>query len=216
MKKIILIVVLVLALLLVSVSLSVHIRFGGRNSNASVVNGSTDSAASPQEEGSLLDIIAIGGTEGLDDLAAALEEADAFSAAGQNGAIPAGDALPGSESSLGDEAGSAAPDAPFAQPVTIEAAPLFEGYGYYHWQCTASGVYTFLPANSDGVTWEVYLLDEEFTDAERYIPQTTEKVLEGEGSLEIAAGKWIYVYCPCNSWTCLEAPSGCSMTVVFG
>ena len=208
MKKIILIVVLVLALLLVSVSLSVHIRFGGRNSNVSVVNGSTDSAASPQEEGSLLDMIAIGGTEGLDDFAAALNEADTLAGLPEDGEASSADGqLPGD---------TGTPDAPFAQPVTIEAAPLFEGYGYYHWQCTASGVYTFLPTNSDGVTWEVYLLDEEFTDAERYIPQTTEKVLEGEGSLEIAAGKWIYVYCPCNSWTCLEAPTGCSMTVVFG
>ena len=96
------------------------------------------------------------------------------------------------------------------EPMLAYASDLFDGYGYTHYQCDKTGVYDFAAVNSDGITWEVYLLDAEFNDAERFIPQVYPCALQGDGSLAVNEGQWIYVYCPCNSWTMMEAPEGCA------
>lgn len=101
------------------------------------------------------------------------------------------------------------------EPELIYAADLFDGYGYYHTRCDKTGTYQFAPVNSDGITWEIYVLDEEFNDAERFIPQVYPCLLENSGSLHINEGQWIYIYCPCNSWTMEEAPEGCGFSWNF-
>lgn len=91
---------------------------------------------------------------------------------------------------------------------TVKASELYSGYGFCHQLCAETGYYRFAQTNSQGVTWEVYVLDQEFQDAERYIPQAYEKALEGNGVIRIEEGKWIYVYCSCNEWTGAQAPEG--------
>ena len=98
---------------------------------------------------------------------------------------------------------------------TVKAADLFSGYGYCHQLCAESGYYRFTPVNSQGVVWQVYVLDQEFKDAERYIPHAYDEVLEGGGVIYIDSGKWIYVYCSCNEWTGAKAPEGCSYSWVL-
>ena len=98
---------------------------------------------------------------------------------------------------------------------TVNAADLFSGYGYCHQLCAESGYYRFTPVNSQGVVWQVYVLDQEFKDAERYIPHAYDEVLEGGGVIYIDSGKWIYVYCSCNEWTGAKAPEGCAYSWVL-
>ena len=98
------------------------------------------------------------------------------------------------------------------EPSLIFARDLFDGYGYVHQQCDVTGEWGFYPISSEGVTWEVYILDKEFDDAERFIPQAYPRALEGSGTLSLEAGQWIYIYCPCNSWTMQEAPEGCAFS----
>ena len=103
-------------------------------------------------------------------------------------------------------------DSVLKEPYLIFAADLFEGYGFTHMLCSETGVYDFASINSDGITWQVFILDTEFNDAERFIPQAYPVALEGDGSLSIAEGQWIYIYCPCNSWTMTTAPEGCAFS----
>ena len=118
-----------------------------------------------------------------------------------------------------EHAGNGSQSPAAAEPVreasTVSADQLYAGYGFCHQHCAESGFYRFAAKNSQGVTWQVFLLDEEFTDAERYIPQAHEKVLEGSGVVHITAGKWIYVYCSCNEWTGARAPEGCAYSWVL-
>lgn len=96
--------------------------------------------------------------------------------------------------------------------VDIMAADLYEGYGFYHTQCLSTGTYSFTASNSENVEWIVYVLDEEFNDAERFIGQAYDSKLVGNGTIEINQGQWLYVYCSCNVWTMVEAPEGCKFT----
>lgn len=98
-----------------------------------------------------------------------------------------------------------------AERFTVMAADNYEGYGFAHTQCKETGTYSFAPVNSDGVTWQVYILDEEFHDAERFIPQAYSLALEGAGTVEVKEGDWIYIYSSCNVWNMIEPPEGCAM-----
>ena len=98
------------------------------------------------------------------------------------------------------------------EPQLVFASDLYSGCGFAHCLCDKTGIYDFAPINSDGVDWEVYILDMEFNDVERFIPQAYPCALKGSGSLSIKEGQWIYVYCPCNEWTQLEAPEGCAFS----
>ena len=101
------------------------------------------------------------------------------------------------------------------EPSSVKASDLYSGYGFCHQLCAESGYYRFTAVNSQGVVWQVYVLDQEFTDAERYIPHAYDIVLEGSGVVHIDSGKWIYVYCPCNEWTGSKAPDGCAFSWVM-
>ena len=101
------------------------------------------------------------------------------------------------------------------EPSVVNASDLFSGYGFCHQLCAESGYYRFTAINSQGVSWQVYLLDQEFKDAERYIPHAYDKALEGSGVIHVDAGDWIYVYCSCNEWTGAKAPEGCAYSWVL-
>ena len=99
--------------------------------------------------------------------------------------------------------------------LSINPEDVWEAYGYSHFKAEKTGVYNFKPVNSEAVQWCVYLMDEEFPDAERYIPQVYDMALDGEGALNIPEGKFVYVYSTANGWTGIETPEGCICEIRF-
>ena len=107
------------------------------------------------------------------------------------------------------------PDAPIeeAQPgegleaanliATIEAKDCYGNAGYVEFVSGAEQAteYTFTAEDSDAVTWRVYVLDESFEEGFRYIAQAAEPVLEGDGTVSVAEGQFVYVYCSANEFT---------------
>ena len=93
------------------------------------------------------------------------------------------------------------PDAPIeeAQPgevieeanliATIEAKDCYGNAGYVEFVSGAEQAteYTFTAEDSDTVTWRVYVLDEAFE--------------EGDGTVSVAEGQFVYVYCSANEFT---------------
>ncbi|MCD8085053.1 MAG: hypothetical protein LUF28_01770 [Clostridiales bacterium] len=74
----------------------------------------------------------------------------------------------------------------------------------YTFEAEASGTYLFTIENGAGhedATWKIYVLEEPFEDATRYISQAYEPSLTGAGSLEITAGSWVYCFCSVNAYT---------------
>ncbi len=86
--------------------------------------------------------------------------------------------------------------------LVIASEDAFDGC--YTFEAEASGTYLFTIENGAGnedVTWEIYVLEEAFSESTRYIPQAYEPSLTGAGSLEIAAGSWVYCFCSVNAYT---------------
>ena len=83
--------------------------------------------------------------------------------------------------------------------IKITAEECF-GSMYYELITEKSGTYSF-SAKSSSEEWEVYIFDEEFKDGWRYISQASTPVLKGDGEIEIAEGKYVYIYCPINAFT---------------
>ena len=90
----------------------------------------------------------------------------------------------------------------------------FDDAGFTMYVCETSGVYNFDCQNcGDEVKWTVYILDEEFEEPNRYIPQAEEAALEAPGNLAIEEGKYIYIHCNVNGFTDIVAPEDCCCKV---
>ena len=89
---------------------------------------------------------------------------------------------------------------PFA---AIEAKDCFYDAGYVEFIAGAetAAEYTFAAENSEGVNWRVYVFDEAFDDGYRYITQAAEPTLEGDGTIPVTEGQFIYVHCSVNEFT---------------
>ena len=87
--------------------------------------------------------------------------------------------------------------------VTLEAKNCFYDAGFVELVpgTEGSAAYTFTAEASEAVEWWVYVLDEPFEEGYRYIKQTAEPVLVGNGTVMIQAGKFVYVYCSANEFT---------------
>lgn len=81
--------------------------------------------------------------------------------------------------------------------------------GFYGEQIEASGNLYFFK-NGNASEWQVYILDEEFTDALRYLPQANapdftvpdKTTLNEEGNyITVNEGQWLYIYCSENAYT---------------
>ncbi len=95
-----------------------------------------------------------------------------------------------------------------AEPVYTTKAVTpedgFEDAGYVEIPVTETGRYRFvanMPSAVGGVTWNVYVFDEEFTDSYRFISQAGKPVLEKNGEINAYAGQYIYLYCSENGFT---------------
>ncbi len=102
-------------------------------------------------------------------------------------------------------------ETPAEEPIhTVSPLDAYDMYGYVHFLCEETGTYRFEVVGDQDLQWQVYILDSEFPDAERYIPQVYELALEGNGEVSVNEGEYIYMYCNANSWTCLDPPENSS------
>ena len=179
-------------------------------SGCSAENNSVDSTTSPAEETSTAaSAEAVEPTEAAETVAETSIAADTIEAIEE---IPLevdvgdpDDASP--EEDAGDPDDAESINA--GKVTTITASSLEGSNGYVYYVCEETGRYEFTSMESEGVTWLVYILDEEFDDGLRYIPQVYDATLEGDGQIDIKAGQHIYIYCSCNGFTGEEAPDNC-------
>ena len=98
----------------------------------------------------------------------------------------------------------------------IEAKDCYANAGYIEFVAGAdrSAEYTFTAENSETAKWRVYVFDQEFEDGFRYITQAAEPVLEGDGTISVAEGQFIYVYCSVNEFTADAADEHAKLNVI--
>ena len=58
------------------------------------------------------------------------------------------------------------------------------------------------------------MLDKEFEDGARYLPQAETPALEGDGTLTIEEGKIIYILCSESGFTA-DAPSSATLSINY-
>ena len=87
--------------------------------------------------------------------------------------------------------------------AVIEAKNCFYDAGYVELIADAEepAEYIFTAENSETLQWRVYVLDEAFEEGFRYIAQTAEPVLVGDGKIDLKPGQFVYVYCSANEFT---------------
>lgn len=122
---------------------------------------------------------------------------------------------PQTEESQQEETVQQAAEQPY---LTVTAAEAFDGA--YSFVTEETGSYRFAAEGPEGQSWEVYVLDEEFEDAPRYLPQAYEPaftVSSGEGEKISALQGDQYVYCVCsdNAFTQDESAQSGALTVYF-
>ncbi len=91
-----------------------------------------------------------------------------------------------------------------SEAFEVSAADVFDTAGVTGFTCDAPMTYKF-EAKGDA-DWKVYLLDEVFSDGERYLSQAYPPALIGDGVLSVKAGQFMYVECSENAFTADAAP----------
>ena len=87
-----------------------------------------------------------------------------------------------------------------SEPVVITAKDGFDNAGVTELICDATETYSFTKSD-DSTTWKVFVLDEKFADGARYLAQAQAPALEGDGTLTIEEGKYIYILCSESAFT---------------
>lgn len=84
----------------------------------------------------------------------------------------------------------------------------YDSAGYVSFVCETTGEYQFKElikgVTTENEIWKVYVIDEEFEDALRFIGQAYTENLVGNGSLTITEGQYVYIHCEQNSFTGIE------------
>ncbi len=85
--------------------------------------------------------------------------------------------------------------------------------GTYHFCAQTADAFVGSDADYDGdtISWTIYVLEEEFTDAWRYLSQAAHPVvsdLNGSTDLPLKAGQYVYCVCSLNAFTASPAPDG--------
>lgn len=75
--------------------------------------------------------------------------------------------------------------------------------GYLELRCDQAGEYSFKAVNKKGynIKWNIYVMDEKYPDATRYISESETPALTGNGKLQLREKQYIYVQCSANSFT---------------
>lgn len=87
------------------------------------------------------------------------------------------------------------------EPTFATVEDGFDNDGFTYFECKETGKYQFEKKDSDDVTWTVYVLNEQFDDAPRFIPQVFDKAVEDDGSIDIKEGQYVYIQCSENAFT---------------
>lgn len=87
----------------------------------------------------------------------------------------------------------------------IYAKDSFSNCGFTHFIIFESGDYKFEAIGDNNLVWDIYLLKEEWEDADRFIPQASMLALSTDGTLHIDEGRYVYIQCPHNDFTA-DAP----------
>ena len=100
-----------------------------------------------------------------------------------------------------------------SEPYVVTAKDGFDNAGVTALICDATETYSF-KASSAATTWTVFVLDEEFTDGARYLAQAEKPALEGDGTLKIDEGKFVYILCSESAFTA-DAASSATLTIDY-
>jgi len=89
----------------------------------------------------------------------------------------------------------------------------FYEYGFTCFIANSNSEYT-VDFDTDGgaVEWKVYLLDDKFPDANRYLPQEYEPALTQSGKLKVTKGQYVYVQCSVSSYSEEKPYEGATVT----
>ena len=114
---------------------------------------------------------------------------------------------------------ASAPSTPSVPSKTVTASECYDSM-FAYFVAEDSGNYTFTAKNSDSIGWAVYILDEEFPEAHRYIIHAEQPELEGTGNIELGtlpvkAGQYVYIYCSVNAFTADEPDASASLDVTI-
>ena len=102
--------------------------------------------------------------------------------------------------------------------VSMTAAEAFEDAGYF--VAEESGSYRFQTESADSeMSWEIYVLDEAFEDALRYLPQVHDPKLTltgtDTGEIDLTADQFVYCFCSVNSFTAEEPAQDGTLSIYF-
>ncbi|MCD7856421.1 MAG: hypothetical protein LUG55_01185 [Clostridiales bacterium] len=160
--------------------------------------------------------------DGAVSSAVASQAEEEASASSSSAAAPEAEAGEGSEvaseTEAEDTSASEAKPTPEAEAepwLTIDSVDAYDAA--YTFSVPEDGSYTFEVSNADGaeVTWEVYVLEEPFEDATRYIPQSYAPCLTESGTLTLTADSQVYCICSVNAFTGDPLDEGSSQMLVF-
>ncbi|MGN0691091.1 MAG: hypothetical protein ACI4K7_01945 [Oscillospiraceae bacterium] len=74
----------------------------------------------------------------------------------------------------------------------------------YCFNVEKDGSYTFKHSGNDDTPWNIYILDEEFTDGMRYLFSNYTPDGVTEFTADLKAGQYVYFICTENEWTSSE------------
>lgn len=100
-----------------------------------------------------------------------------------------------------------------SEPYVVSAKDGFDNAGVTELRCDATETYSFT-SSDDETTWSVYVLDEKFADGARYLAQAAQPALEGDGTLTIEEGKYIYILCSESAFTA-DAASDATLSINY-
>ena len=99
--------------------------------------------------------------------------------------------------------------------ATVNAKDCFKDAGYIEFIAGAekSVELTFTAENSEAVKWSVYVFDRAFDDGFRYIGQSAEPALVGDGTVSVEEGQFVYIYCSVNEFTADAADENAKLNI---
>lgn len=100
-----------------------------------------------------------------------------------------------------------------SENFVVTAKDGFDSSGFTSFVCDTSADYAFISDDED-VSWSVFILDAPFDDALRYINQSHQPDLTGNGIINIKKGRFIYIYCSSNGFTSDE-PSDAELEIFY-
>lgn len=99
-------------------------------------------------------------------------------------------------------------------PIKVSPADGFENRGFTTFVCKKGGTYAF-KASSPKLSWNVYVMDEPFDDAVRYIPHSCKPTTKANGSVTLDKGQYVYVECGVSAYSDDKAPSSPTLTISY-